>query len=203
MTMDTEKFDRLERLLDRALFDEEKARLCRIQDILGIKDNDGMWDVLIALEYQRNYYDELPKKISQAAAEIFKGLSQAAEKEVALAQGRLAESVVEQAKNLSLKTYVHTWVIWGTIALVLLLLFGGLLLWAGYSIGSGQIQPPALLLRMPVGIIVGGLSFGWGLFGGALAAKHFAEGSTIWRKYLFASLCCIVAGGWIFSLVVF
>lgn len=203
MIMDTEKFDRLERLLERALSDEEKARLRRIQDILGIKDNDGMWDVIIALEYQRNYYDELPEKISQAAADIFKGLSQAAEKEVALAQGRLAESVVKQAETLSLKTHVHTWGMWGILAFLLLLLYGSLLLWAGYSIGSGQTQPPALLLRMPVGAIIGALCFGCGIFCGALAAKHFAEGSAVWRKYLFASLCCIVAGGGIFSLAVF
>ena len=62
--MDATKFERLERLLDRELSDGEKERLRRIQDTLGIKDNDGMWDVIIALEYQRKYYDELPEKIT-------------------------------------------------------------------------------------------------------------------------------------------
>jgi len=197
--MDAKKLDRLERLLDRQLFAEEKDRLRRIQDILGIKNDDGIWDVLIAMEYQRTYYEALPEKISQAAAEVFNSLSLAAEKEVARAQSRLAESVVEQAKKLSLKTHVHTWIMWGTLMLVLLLFFGGLLLWAGYSIGSGHTQPPALLLKMPVGIILGALCFCCGIFYGVLAAQDFAACKTSWRKRGLAALGCLAPGGWIFS----
>lgn len=201
--MDAEKFARIERLLDRELSDEERVRLRRIQDTLGIKNNDGMWDVIIALEYQRNYYDKLPKKISLAAAEIFNELSEAAEKEVAKAQGRLAESVVEQAEKLSLKTHVRTWLLWGSLALVLLLLYGALLLWAGYNIGSGQTQPPAMLLKMPVGIVIGVLCFASGIFLGVLAAKDFAEDNAAWRKHLFAALGCLLPGGWIISFALF
>ena len=66
--MDAEKFDRMERLLDRSLSDEEKDRLRRIQDTLGIAENDALWDIIIAMEYQRKYYDELPEKIARAAS---------------------------------------------------------------------------------------------------------------------------------------
>lgn len=200
--MDAQRINRLERLLERELSTKEKERLRRIQDVLGIKSDDGIWDVLIAMEYQRNYYDELPEKISSAAAEIINNLSQAAENEVTKAQGRLAESVVKQAEKLSLKTHVNTWIMWGVFALVLLLLYGGLLLWAGYGMGSGQTQPPALILRMPVGAIVGALGLSGGIFLGVMAAREFAEGHAQWRKRLLVALGCLVSGGVIFSLAV-
>ena len=201
--MDATKFDRLERLLDRVLSDEEKERFRRIQDTLGIKDNDGMWDVIIALEYQRKYYDELPEKITLAASEIFKELSVAAEKEVALAQSRLAESVVKQAEKLSLKTHIVSWLAWGGLALFLLLLYGALLLWAGYCIGSGQTQPPPLLLRMPVGVVMGGLCVAGGLFWGAMAAKEFANGQAEWKKWGLYAMGLLLPGGILFGLTMF
>lgn len=162
-----------------------------------------MWDVIIALEYQRKYYDELPEKITLAASEIFKELSVAAEKEVALAQSRLAESVVEQAKKLSLKSHIRSWLAWGGLALFLLLLYGALLLWAGYCIGSGQTQPPALVLRMPVGILLSGLCIAGGFFIGAMAAKSFANGQAEWKKWGLYAVGLLLPGGVIFGLTMF
>lgn len=203
MSMDTQKIAHFETLLGRELSGEEKDRLRRIKDTLQIVDNDALWDVIIALEYQRKYYDELPEKISSAATEIFNGLSLAAEKEVALAQGRLAESVVEQAKKMSLKIHGQLWIRWGIFALLLLMLYGSLLLWAGYSIGSGQTHPPAMLLRMPVGVLIGALCFGGGIFGGVLAAKDFSESRSRWRKHLLLAVGCLLSGGWVLSVTLF
>ena len=120
--MNAQKTAQLESLLGRPLGVEEKERLRRIKDTLHIADNDAMWDILTAMEYQRKYYEELPEKITLAATEIFKELSVAAENEVALAQSRLAESVVKQAEKLSLKTHIVSWLAWGGLALFLLLL---------------------------------------------------------------------------------
>ena len=192
--MDAEQMTRFERLLERELSGEEKERLRRIKDILCIKDNDGFWDVIIALEYHRKYYDELPEKISHAAVEIFAGLSQAAEKEVALAQGRLAESVVKQAEKLSMKDHAQALMVWGGIAIFLVLLYGSLLLWAGYCIGSGETQPPALLLRLPVGLPLGALCFCCGIFSGVHAAREFSEGNNAWRKPVLAAVAGLLAG---------
>ena len=203
MNVDAEQMTRLERLLDRVLSGEEKERLRRIKDTLGIADNDGIWEIIIAMEYQRNYYDELPEKIALTTAEILQNISQVAENEVALAQGRLAESVVRQAEKLSVKSHIHTLLLWGALAIFLVLLYGGLLMWAGFSIGSGQPQPPALLLQMPVGVIMGALCFGVGIFWGVLAAKDFAEGDVKWRKFMLAALGCMLPGGWILSLTAF
>ena len=182
--MDAEKLSRLERLLERKLSSEEKERLHRVQDAFGISDNDALWELITAMEYQREYYDVLPEKISQAGTEIFSGLSQAAQKEVALAQGKLAESVVKQAERLSLKSHILTLLMWGTLALVFLLLHGGLLLWLGFQIGSGQTQPPAILLRMPVGLVLAGIGLFGGILFGTCAARSFSEGNPGWKKNL-------------------
>ena len=203
MSMNAQKTAQIESLLGRPLSVEEKERLRRIKDILHIADNDALWDILTAMEYQRKYYEELPEKITQAAAEIFKELSVAAEKEVALAQSRLAESVVKQAEKLSLKTHIGSWLAWGGLAFFLLLLYGALLLWAGYCIGSGQTQPPALLLRMPVGIIMAGLCVGGGFFWGAMAAKSFANDDAEWRIWGLYAVGLLLPGGILFALTMF
>ena len=182
--MDAEKLSRLERLLERELSSEEKERLRRVQDAFGISDNDALWELITAMEYQRKYYDELPVKISQAATEILSGLSQAAQNEVALAQGKLAESVVKQAERLSLKSHIRTLLMWGTLALVFMLLYGSLLLWLGFQIGSGQTQPPAMLLRMPVGLVLAGIGLFGGILFGTYAARFFSEGKPGWKKNL-------------------
>ncbi|SBW10807.1 putative Fat-inducing protein 1 [uncultured delta proteobacterium] len=182
--MDAEKLSRLERLLERKLSSEEKERLHRVQDAFGISDNDALWELITAMEYQRKYYDELPGKISQAATEIFSGLSQAAQNEVALAQGKLAESVVKQAERLSLKSHIRTLLMWGALALVFLLLHGSLLMWLGFQIGSGQTQPPVMLLRMPVGFVLAGIGLFGGILFGTCAARSFSEGNPGWKKNL-------------------
>ena len=201
--MESQKITQLERLLDRDLSDEEKERLRRIQDTLRIRDNDALWDIIAAMEYQKKYYDELPEKISQTTAAMFKDLSLAAEKEVALAQSRLAEGVVEQAKKLALQTHLQTWLAWGSLAIILVLLYGGLLLWSGFCIGSGQTQPPAMLLKMPLGIILGPLWFCSGTFYGVLAAKAFSEADIRWRNYFLKALACLLPGAALLSFTIF
>ncbi|MDR2819949.1 MAG: hypothetical protein LBB60_05415 [Desulfovibrio sp.] len=101
--MNTERITRLEKLLNRELSTEEKERLHRIQDTLQISAEDALWDVLMAMEYQRTYYEELPQKIATASTDILRGISDAAEAEARRAQGRLAESVEELAQKLAVR----------------------------------------------------------------------------------------------------
>ena len=110
----------MEKLLDRELDTEERERLQRIQDTLQIADNDALWAVISAMEYQRVYYETLPEKIGSVTEKILAELSIAAEREVRFAQSRLAENVVKQAESLSVKRHVHTWLAWGSAALFLL-----------------------------------------------------------------------------------
>jgi hypothetical protein len=197
--MNAAKIRQIETLLNRELAPQEIERLRRIKDTLHIAADDAMWDILAAMEYQRTYYEELPAKIAGASEEIIRGISAAAEKEVAHAQSRLAESVMEQAKKMSVRINVVSILPLGLFALVSLLAFGSLLLWAGWRIGSGQAHPPELLLRVPTGMVMGGLCVAGGIFLGACAAKEFSEGHSGWRKRMLTALAFLLPGAGVFS----
>ena len=192
--MEKEIISRMEKLLDRELDTEEKERLQRIQDTLQIADNDALWAVISAMEYQRAYYETLPEKISSVTEKILAELSIAAEKEVRFAQSRLAENVVKQVEKLSWKRHIHTWRAWGTAALFLLLLYGSCLMWAGFCLGSGQVQPHDLL-KMPVGFVLAALCLCGGSVFGVVAARAFADMNRIWRKYFIVAGGCFIFGG--------
>lgn len=55
------------RLLGREPTDAERAQIERIRDALEISENDALWAVLIALEYHRHLYAQIPASIQQAA----------------------------------------------------------------------------------------------------------------------------------------
>lgn len=197
MSMDA--ISRIEASRGQKLSEEEAARLRGVGEALNLRDDDAVWSLLAALEYQRVFYEALPDKIAGASSEILQGIAKAAEKESAAAQARLTESVVEQAKRLSAKIQYATLLPTAIAALVCLLLYGSLLMWAGYSIGSGQTQPPALLLHMPSGWLIGGLCLVTGLFCGVVTAGNFAASETGWGKSLLMALGFLLAGAVIVS----
>jgi hypothetical protein len=197
--MNKAHIQRLEKLLERALTAEEISRLRRIKTVLEIDDNDAIWDVLAAMEYQRAYYEELPQKIATASTDILRGISDAAEAEARRAQGRLAESVAELAQKLAARINMATLLPTGLAALVSLLAYGSLMLWAGFRIGSGRAHDPAWIPRMPSGVLMGGLLLGGGLFLGLHAAKEFADGGGEWKKRMLAALAMLIPGGGIMS----
>jgi hypothetical protein len=198
--MNTERIRRLEKLLNRELSTEEKERLRRIQDALQISSEDALWDVLTAMEYQKAYYEALPEKIATASTKILREISVAAEAESRRAHRRLAESVAEQARKLSLRVNMETLLPMGLFALFSLLAYGSLMLWAGFRIGSGQAHDPVWILRMPSGVLMGGLLLGGGLFLGVHAAREFADGGGEWKKKMVATLAMLVPGGVMVSL---
>ena len=94
---------RIEKARGQKFSEEEAARLRKVGDELDLRDDDALWPLLAVLEYQRVFYEALPDKIAGTSSEIMQGIAVAAEKESAAAQARLTESVVEQAKQLSVK----------------------------------------------------------------------------------------------------
>ena len=198
--MSADAITRIENMRGGKLSEEEAARLRKIGESLNLRDDDALWSVLAALEYQRVFYEALLGKISGTATEILQGIAIAAEKESAAAQARLTESVVEQVKRLSTKIQYATLLPLGMTALVCLLAYGSLLLWAGYSIGKGETPPPALWLQMPSGWLIGGLCLATGLFCGIVTARRFAESETGWVKNMLIALGFLLAGAVIFSL---
>ncbi|WP_418449588.1 hypothetical protein [Bilophila wadsworthia] len=148
MSMDS--MSDLDKACGRELSEAETARLREIGNSLNLRD-DALWPLLAAMEYQRIYYEALPEKIAGASRAIMDGMAAAAEKETAAAQARLTASVVKEARNLASKIqYARLMPMW-LLALICLLAYGSLMLWAGFRIDTGRDMPLAAVLHMPSG----------------------------------------------------
>lgn len=192
----------LGKVCGRKLSEAEAARLREIGNKLNLREDDALWPLLAALEYQRIYYEALPKKIVAASRTIMDGMAAAAERETAAAQARLTDSLVREAEYLASKIQYGRLVPLWLLALICLLAYGSLMLWAGFRIDTGRDIPLAEVLHMPAGWLISGLCLAAGMFCGGVAAKEFAEGErTWWRKGLVA-LCFFVLGTIIFSYLI-
>ena len=183
----------------RELSEAEAARLREVGNKLNLRDDDALWPLLAAMEYQRIYYEALPEKIAGASRTIMDGMAAAAEKETAAAQARLTDSVVEEARNLASKIQFGKLVPLWLFALICLLAYGSLMLWAGFRIDTGRDVPLAAVLHMPSGWLISGLCLATGVFCGTLSAMSFAEAEKVWHKKGLVALFFLMLGGIIFN----
>ena len=183
----------------RELSEAEAARLREVGNKLNLRDDDALWPLLAAMEYQRIYYEALPEKIAGASRTIMDGMAAAAEKETAAAQARLTDSVVEEARNLASKIQFGKLVPMWLFALICLLAYGSLMLWAGFRIDTGRDVPLAAVRHMPSGWLISGLCLATGVFCGTLSAMSFAEAEKVWHKKGLVALFFLMLGGIIFN----
>ena len=177
----------------RKLSEAEAARLREVGSRLNLREDDALWPLLAALEYQRVYYEALPKKIAAASKTIMDGMAAAAEKETAAAQAKLTDSVVREAQNLASKIQYAKLVPMGLFALICLLAYGSLMLWAGFRIDTGRDMPLAAILHMPSGWLISGLCLAMSVFYAAMAILSLAEGRTSeWPKGVIALFFLII-----------
>jgi hypothetical protein len=54
--------------------DAQIQELYKIKQLLGIRDNDALWDVMIALQYHRHLYGEVPEAIQNMASKLIESL---------------------------------------------------------------------------------------------------------------------------------
>ena len=183
----------------RELSEAEAARLREVGNRLNLREDDALWPLLAALEYQRVYYEALPKKIAAASKTIMNGMAAAAEKETAAAQARLTDSVVREAEYLASKIQYGKLVPMWLLALICLLAYGSLMLWAGFRIDTGRNIPLVAILHMPSGWLISGLCLATGVFCGTLSAMSFAEAEKVWHKKGLVALFFLMLGGIIFN----
>lgn len=184
----------------RELSEAEAARLRETGNKLNLREDDALWPLLAAMEYQRIYYEALPEKIAGASKSIMDDMAAAAEKETAAAQARLTDSVVREARNLASKIQYGRLVPMWLLALICLLAYGSLMLWAGFRIDTGRDIPLAAVLHMPSGWLISGLCLAAGLFCGCLTAKHFSFSEKEWWKNGLMTIAFTVIGSLLFSL---
>ncbi len=178
----------------RELSEAEAARLREAGSRLNLREDDALWPLLAAMEYQRIYYEALPEKIAGASRAIMDGMAAAAEKETAAAQARLTDSVVKEAQNLASKIQYGKLVPMWLLALICLLAYGSLMLWAGFRIDTGRDMPLAAVFQMPSGWLICGLSLVAGVFLCALSGKTFSVGGKGWWKTAALAMGFIMTG---------
>ena len=99
-----------EQLLGRQPTDAERQHLYRVRDALGIKNNDALWLLLIALQYHQSQYEKFPKAIAQAAQAILvdfratadataQASTQAAKADMASAVAEISQKVANGAAH--------------------------------------------------------------------------------------------------------
>ena len=97
--------------------------------------------------------------------------------------------MVKEARNLASKIQYGRLVPMWLLALICLLAYGSLMLWAGFRINTGRDVPLAAILHMPSGWLISGLCLAAGLFCGVLSAKSFVEEKKgIWKQGISALL---------------
>lgn len=100
--------DSFSKLLGRQPSDTERQQLYRVRDALGLKNNDAVWLILMALQHYQDQYERFPKVIAECARDTlinFKATADAtieASKEAAKAD--LANAVSEVAINVAHNT---------------------------------------------------------------------------------------------------
>ena len=177
----------------RELSEAEAARLLEAGSRLNLREDDALWPLLAAMEYQRIYYEALPEKIAEASRAIMEGMAAAAEKETAAAQARLTDSVVQEAQSLASKIQYGKLVPMWLLALICLLAYGSLMLWAGFRIGTDRDMPLAAIPYMPSGWLISGLCLATGVFYAAMTILSLAEGKiSEWSKGVIALFFLIV-----------
>src|SRR5271163_105933 len=97
------------KVVGRTASDEERMRLYRLRDALGLRDNDAFWSIVLALEHYDSFFRAYPDKLAARTTECIdhacNAFAAAARQEAARAERMLAERVaktsVEIARNLA------------------------------------------------------------------------------------------------------
>ena len=84
-------------LLGRAPSRIETERLERIASVLGLRDNDALWIVLIALEDYDRRYRRAPARIEEALARAIESVRDSADHETRAAAARAIEAIADEA----------------------------------------------------------------------------------------------------------
>jgi hypothetical protein len=205
-----------EQLVGRKPTEPERERLYRLRQVLGLRDNDAFWSIVMALEHYDAFFRAYPAQLAEvterAVENVRAASAAAAHEEVAAVQralaAKVAETSVELAHKLAHKPLrIHQL----TGALAAVVAFGSLCVHAGYELsmtgvpswvhapqGASDVSLAlARVLSVPAGWMVfallmpaaaHGVTFGWRLAGDPLGEWHErAIGGCIVG-------CCVMGG---------
>src|SRR5579859_5005621 len=136
--------DAFAKVVGRSASEDERARLYRLRDALGLRDNDAFWAIVMALEHYdsffRVYPDQLAEKTAQCIESARATFAVAASQEAARAQRLLSERVAQTSVEIARKLAdrpigVHRI----TAVLAAVVAFGALCVHAGYELAAGNV----------------------------------------------------------------
>ena len=162
----------LERMRGSKVTCEEYHRLTMMQHALNLKDDDAVWMLFLAMEYQKSFYETLPKKISDTTSELLKRVRETADREAANAQNRLIQSVIDQTEKLTARVHIMPLMPIYLMIILCLMAFGSVAYWAGLSSGLGKPLPLENVYYVPAGMVIGGMT---------LTAIAFCLGISFWK----------------------
>lgn len=132
--------DSFSKLLGRQPSDTERQQLYRVRDALGLKNNDAVWLILMALQHYQDLYERFPKVIAECAKETlinFKATADAtARASTGEAKADLAKAVASAAHEVAHNTSAKLMWQWagGCIAVAFVSL--GSIGWYAHSSGK-------------------------------------------------------------------
>ena len=87
------------KVVGRQASDEERQRLYRLREALGLRDNDAFWSIVMALEYYDSFFRQYPAQLAAHTQRCIEdartAFAAAAERDAAHAQRTLSEKVAE------------------------------------------------------------------------------------------------------------
>jgi hypothetical protein len=129
------------KVIGRHVSDEERQRLYRLRDALGLRDNDAFWSIVMALEYYDSFFRRYPAELAEHTQRCIEdaraAFAAAAEREAAHVERTLSEKVAETsvaiARRLAERPVgLHR----VTMLLAAVVAFGSLCVSAGYSLAA-------------------------------------------------------------------
>ena len=91
--------DSFAKLLGRQPTDADRQRLYLVRDALGLKNNDALWLVLMALQHYESLYADIPESIKQSAQKAAASAAGQAQAEVNRAVAALVPTVEDAVSH--------------------------------------------------------------------------------------------------------
>ena len=188
------------KVVGRQASEQERERLYRLRDALGLHDNDAFWSIVMALEHYDSFFRQYPAELAEQTSRCIENaraaFAVAADHEAAHVQRMLSEKVAETSVQIARKLAerpvgVHRI----TMVLAAVVAFGALCVNAGYGLATperpfwvvrdaglrGAPRVLAVLLSIPAGWMifallvpaaVYGAKVGWGVAADAMAERR-------------------------------
>jgi hypothetical protein len=130
-----------EQLVGRPMGEVERARLYRLRAVLGLKDNDAFWAIVMALEHYDALFREYPAQLAKLTERTLENVrtvcGAAAHEQVAKVQRMLADKVADTSAMLARKLVDKPFAIHRlTPALGAVIAFGSLCVHTGYELAA-------------------------------------------------------------------